>query len=184
MFYKPKFCCNCGEKIETIDWKLWTSRRFCDVCAVEQKEHELLPRVIVAIAVLFGIFGVGGYLQKQDVGLVKNELNALGSSSPKRAVAAETKRQPVQVDPSVYGLEINRSDSAGTAKTATESPTVAESKEQPKIRKIASEESIYFCGAMTKKGKPCSRRVKSNERCWQHVGQPSSAPARKVPDVF
>ena len=32
------------------------------------------------------------------------------------------------------------------------------------------EEKVYTCGARTKKGKPCSRRVKEPGRCWQHKG--------------
>jgi hypothetical protein len=35
-------------------------------------------------------------------------------------------------------------------------------------------EAAYYCGAATKKGTPCSRRVKRpGERCWQHQGMPS-----------
>lgn len=29
---------------------------------------------------------------------------------------------------------------------------------------------VYICGARTKKGKPCSRRVHGPVRCWQHKG--------------
>jgi hypothetical protein len=29
---------------------------------------------------------------------------------------------------------------------------------------------VYICGARTKRGKPCSRRVHSPVRCWQHKG--------------
>jgi len=32
-------------------------------------------------------------------------------------------------------------------------------------------EEIYICGARTKKGKPCSRRVHGPVRCWQHKGE-------------
>lgn len=184
MFYKPKFCCNCGEKIDRIDWRLWTSRRFCDVCAVEHKGNELLPRVIVGFAVLFGVFGIGSYFQGQSLGLSKSELNASGPTGSKRTVVAESKRQPLQADPSVYGLETGKPDTKTIAEPDNKNPVGAATKEQPKIRKIASEEPIYFCGAMTKKGKPCSRRVKLNERCWQHAGQPAVVSARKIPDVF
>jgi len=36
-----------------------------------------------------------------------------------------------------------------------------------------AEEEVYICGARTKKGTPCSRRVHSSDgpvRCWQHKG--------------
>ena len=44
----------------------------------------------------------------------------------------------------------------------------------------AIEESVYICGARTKKGKPCSRRVHQPERCWQHKGLPAMLPAEKL----
>ena len=34
----------------------------------------------------------------------------------------------------------------------------------------AVEEAVYICGARTKKGTPCSRRVQQPTRCWQHKG--------------
>ena len=34
----------------------------------------------------------------------------------------------------------------------------------------SSEEQVYLCGAETKKGTPCSRRVHGAVRCWQHKG--------------
>jgi hypothetical protein len=37
-------------------------------------------------------------------------------------------------------------------------------------------EEVYICGARTKKGTPCSRRVHGPVRCWQHKGMPSIIP--------
>jgi hypothetical protein len=39
-----------------------------------------------------------------------------------------------------------------------------------------AEEEVYLCGARTKKGTPCSRRVHRAVRCWQHKGMPSMIP--------
>ncbi|HEX6046018.1 MAG TPA: hypothetical protein VFZ22_16105 [Pyrinomonadaceae bacterium] len=41
-------------------------------------------------------------------------------------------------------------------------------------------EQVYICGARTKKGKPCSRRVHGPVRCWQHKGMPAMLPAEKL----
>ena len=39
----------------------------------------------------------------------------------------------------------------------------------------------YICGARTKKGTPCHRRVHvAGERCFQHKGQPSLLPLSKL----
>jgi hypothetical protein len=44
----------------------------------------------------------------------------------------------------------------------------------------AVEEQIYMCGARTKKGTPCSRRVHGPVRCWQHKGLPAMLPQEKL----
>ena len=41
-------------------------------------------------------------------------------------------------------------------------------------------EQIYTCGARTKKGTPCSRRVHGPVRCWQHKGMPPMLPQQKL----
>lgn len=41
-------------------------------------------------------------------------------------------------------------------------------------------EQLYTCGARTKKGTPCSRRVHGPVRCWQHKGAPPMLPAEKL----
>jgi len=180
MFYKPKFCCNCGEKIERADWRLWTSRRFCSVCEVEQKGHELLPRLIVAAAVLFGIFGIGSYFQGQDNAAGQSGMAMPGGSGSIRAVVMEPKQLALKAVPDSFGREIER-DGLGSV---TPPPRASASDEQTSVRSIASDEPIHFCGALTKKGRPCSRRVKSDVRCWQHAGRSSAAAARKAPDLF
>ncbi len=181
MFYTPKFCCNCGEKIERIDWKLWTSRRFCDVCAIEKQGYELLPRAIVGIALLFGIFGIGSYLYEKSPAS-KSVQNTVASHDAKRVVD-ESKRQPTQSDP--RHSEVGNSEAQVIQPQTADNKALKVSKEQPRIRGAASDEAVFFCGAMTKKGKPCSRRVKvANERCWQHAGQPLAAPAPKTTDAF
>jgi hypothetical protein len=44
----------------------------------------------------------------------------------------------------------------------------------------ASEERVYICGARTKKGTPCSRRVHGPVRCWQHKGMRALLPEEKL----
>ncbi len=42
------------------------------------------------------------------------------------------------------------------------------------------EEAVYICGARTKKGTPCSRRVHQPARCWQHKGMKAMLPSEKL----
>jgi len=44
----------------------------------------------------------------------------------------------------------------------------------------ASIEDVYICGARTKKGTPCSRRVHGPVRCWQHKGMPAMLTPEKL----
>jgi hypothetical protein len=44
----------------------------------------------------------------------------------------------------------------------------------------AAEADVYTCGARTKKGSPCSRRVHGPVRCWQHFGLPALLPQEKL----
>ena len=41
-------------------------------------------------------------------------------------------------------------------------------------------DDVYICGARTKKGTPCSRRVHGPVRCWQHKGLPAILPTEKL----
>ena len=41
-------------------------------------------------------------------------------------------------------------------------------------------EIISICGARTKKGTPCQRRVRGTGRCWQHLGKPAMLPPEKL----
>jgi hypothetical protein len=47
-------------------------------------------------------------------------------------------------------------------------------------RPTEPEEVVYVCGARTKKGTPCQRRVRGPGRCWQHRGMPAILPPSKL----
>lgn len=56
-------------------------------------------------------------------------------------------------------------------------------KESPADKKQVDEapaEVVYICGARTRKGRPCSRRVHGAVRCWQHLGLPAMLPKEKL----
>ena len=45
---------------------------------------------------------------------------------------------------------------------------------------MTPEADVYLCGALTKKGTPCSRRVHGPVRCWQHKGARAMPPQEKL----
>ncbi len=174
MLFKPNFCCNCGEKIERTEWGALTSRRFCEVCAVENRRYEWLPRAIVGLGVLASVFSIGVWIGRP---VPSSSLRlSTGQKDPfeKLEVSASTK-------PGIK-TEEHPTDQGGAnriAASASELPAAVS------LSNKAANEPIYYCGAMTKKGTPCTRRVKvKGARCWQHVGKPSAALSQSVPDVY
>ena len=46
---------------------------------------------------------------------------------------------------------------------------------------VATDEPVYICGARTRKGTPCRRRVHAaGERCYQHKGMPAMVSLEKL----
>ena len=163
MLYKPKYCCNCAEKIERVDWNLLTSRRFCDVCATENKRHDNLPRAAVAGGLLSLMFGLGTLFGESSAS--GTNVQTLTTSS------AQTKSENVP-NPS---KEPGRSVGAVPAVLANTAVSEADATEQTKSSDKTPSEKVYYCGALTKKGTPCSRKVKAaRARCFQHEGKPAA----------
>jgi len=50
----------------------------------------------------------------------------------------------------------------------------------PATQPVVTTEETYICGARTKKGTPCSRRVHGPVRCWQHKGAKAMLPVEKL----
>jgi hypothetical protein len=50
----------------------------------------------------------------------------------------------------------------------------------PPAQAPSTYEQVYICGARTKKGTPCSRRVHGPVRCWQHKGLPSMISVKPI----
>ncbi len=172
MFFRPSFCANCGEKIERAEWGLWTSRRFCPVCESQYKGHDLVPRAIVGFGLLIGVFGFGSYLKSG--GGVRADLRSrqsVAGPASSRLVAAPEKGSTNVVQSSIQPKP--------DLKTGSEQNPPVEQKRGPVVKTVSAEPA-YLCGAETKKGTPCSRRVKGNTRCFQHPGMPAMLAADKL----
>lgn len=176
MPYKPKFCCQCGEKIDRIDWKPWNSRRFCELCDTDFWIYDKLSWAVVGIALVFGLFGIGIYLQKPEkqLNIAQNQFAASNARSDlvqPKPIAQVSNNSGVQA-------------STQTANNFTQQNNPAQLAElkikQAKTPVADTAEKVYFCGAMTKKGTMCSRRVKGGGRCWQHEGQTATLPPEKL----
>ncbi len=186
--YRPSYCCDCGEAIERVNWRIFTSRRFCDSCESTFLFDEWLNRVAFGMSILIGLIGVGAYFSSGNQEMVNDSFEVENvipeSSAPRGLVGSEEKKRRSK------GADEITSDNTKVGVEVARTPSRIEDKEVGKARQkqkqaligaqIEVEEPVYFCGAATKKGKPCSRRVKGGGRCWQHTGKKAMVKESKL----
>lgn len=162
--YRPNFCAECGVRVERARWRWWTSRRFCAACDGRFRRRRFAAAVFGSVAILAAGFVAGRAGRPVPPPLViergTHSFAPAGvSSSPSHEVGGTTG----QTSTTAPGVEPRY----GADGTDGERPT-------------DPEETISVCGARTKKGTPCSRRVRGTGRCWQHVGRSAMLPASKL----
>jgi hypothetical protein len=175
MLFRPSFCAHCGERIERVEWRIWTSRRFCEVCETGYKGQELIPRVIVGLGVLAGIIGVGSYFKSGS------SVDTLALKQPRKAVDQTPPIAPMTAANANLAKPEAVTLSPAVNSQANAKPLVGQQipGQRPQAKQIA-DDPMYYCGAATKKGTPCTRRVKGNVRCYQHTGMPAMLTAEKL----
>ncbi|MDQ6788216.1 MAG: hypothetical protein M3033_15535 [Acidobacteriota bacterium] len=182
MSYKPKYCCQCGEKVERTNWRLWTNRRFCQLCETDYGVSDWIQKISFVVLFLIAIVGVGNLWRKPEKELVvTSNQTASNLSNANKNVAVQPNpsqnSNSASVQSTVPTKEVN---SAVQTKQATALLKQNETGKQFEGQSPTAQEIIYFCGARTKKGTPCTRRVKNGGRCWQHIGQPAMLPQDKL----
>ena len=164
MFYRPNFCCSCGEKIERVEWSIFSSRKFCDLCQTEFRAKDLGPKILAAVGLVF-ITAVASSIfspARNPPKAASSELVASAVTAKERPEGSLNTTSNRQLQ-SQSGTNVNASRVTVPAANVTKPVTAAK-----------AAEPVYYCGAATKKGTACSRRVKHpGERCWQHQGMPS-----------
>lgn len=178
MLYKPTYCSNCGGTIERTERFIWTSLSFCQVCEKEHKIFAHLPLILSSIICLLVLFGFGNYLfsESSEVSTVKSEQSRI--KTLKTGIQPKNENGNLNQNATFPPVEnVNNQDNAAKIEQVqNEIPkTITQKMPQPTVRKlenvpVVEAESVYFCGAQTKKGTPCSRKVKGGGRCWQHEG--------------
>lgn len=175
MFYKPKFCCQCGEKVERAEWRLWTSRRFCEFCETEFKGEQLFKSGAAAACLLIGALGMAGLFRQTPVAATDPGASP-AAARPAGFAAAPPQAQTFRNETPPSGVSPQGEESVVTqAAAATQAEPLEKTSEQPPRARKSSDKPTYYCGALTKKGTPCSRKVRSKGiRCWQHEGAESA----------
>ena len=165
--YRPNFCADCGERVVRARWRVWSSRRFCPDC--ERRHGRAWARPLVALCLFTCAGFAAGRLMRPAPPPLVIERGSLptpallarpaDSSAPKPVDAADAARAGTAA--------------AQIASRPAEGGAFAEPLTDPS-------EVVSVCGARTKKGTPCSRRVRGTGRCWQHRGRPAMLPASKL----
>ena len=150
--YKPNFCAECGTKLLRLRWHVWTSRRFCNNCARHLRKVRFVPALFTALALIIAGYVAGRVRRPFPPPLIIERR----SSSPL------SDKEP--------GTSTLRSSASESGPNSTEA----------RVSYPATVEETYLCGARTKKGSPCSRRVHGPVRCWQHKGMPAMLPQEKL----
>ena len=143
--YRPNFCSECGEKILRLHWHAWTSRRFCDDCSKRLLRH----RLTIPLAASVGLLSIGMFSGRA------------GRPAPPPLIIERNANPPLYKPQSTDAAHPSPEPSLN-AESSKSNPT--------QNSQAANEELVYICGARTKKGTPCSRRVHGAVRCWQHKG--------------
>lgn len=52
MIYRPNFCAECGERVLRPRWRWWTSRRFCQACALRLRRRRVGARLTLCASLL------------------------------------------------------------------------------------------------------------------------------------
>ena len=150
--YKPNFCSQCGTKLLRLRWHFWTSRRFCDDCARALRKERFLPWLLAGLTLV-----------------------SLGYCT------GRARRPPPPPLTIVRRADspLNSPEDPGRS-NARNAMTASGAKDTSKSSVEVTEGEVYLCGARTKKGTPCSRRVHGPVRCWQHKGSPAMLPQEKL----
>lgn len=167
--YPSNFCAECGERrarSTRTDWrarvKVWTGvwRRapWCDDCARRLGRYGFagLVRALAFISlVAISAFSLGRFLRPPSPPLIIS-----------RATNSPLSDLPVTFD---------EPDRVTTRKENDPTNQYTAALNQ------SADEQAYICGARTKKGTPCRRRVHApGERCFQHKGMTAMVPLEKL----
>lgn len=137
------------------------SRKFCDLCQTELRGKDWAPKIGAAAVVLILTAFVSSFFQPVQPAKPAAEQQVARLPTPGRAAEiGNLNATPAGQLQSQNGISSNTQTKALL------------SQQKPGVS--VTTEPVYYCGAATRKGTPCSRKVKhAGERCWQHKGMPS-----------
>jgi hypothetical protein len=185
MLYKAKYCGECASEIQDYGESIWLRSRFCEICKQDFKFLEYISKFGGVVIAMIGMaFGIGAILEKpsdKTLNAAKTEIASI-APAPKPPQKIESGQPINNVQPKK--VEVNQQVALLSKQSETQSAkqsfnnTIQQSAQE--VSQVSAPETVYMCGAKTKKGMPCSRKVKGSVRCWQHLGQEAMLPAKDL----
>ena len=152
--YQNNFCAECGERLARGGWRDLRRGRFCIECRRKVGWFTIIRPILMFAITAISAFAIGRYLRPAPPPLLIQR----SANSPLSDLTVNLNTTP--------GTTIRRPNDATNQSAAT---------------LTAGDQLGYICGARTKKGTPCHRRVHvAGERCFQHKGMPSLVPLSKL----
>jgi len=147
------FCVECGERLARKGWRARLRGNLCDHCTQRLGGSASAQSIIIVALIAASGFAIGRYMRPAPPPLtIQRAANSPLSDAP-----------------------VNANENLRSAKPSSESNGNAN------LSVATSDDVVYICGARTKKGTPCRRRVHvAGERCFQHKGMPSLVPLYKL----
>src|SRR5207248_5485575 len=140
-------CGKCGARVTRKGWRALFSGKLCDDCARGRRGTNVALPLGIAGLIALAAFGLGRYSRPSPPPLIIQRV-------------ANSPLSDLTVNANDSAARINQNQANGISKTASASSSQTE--------------LVYICGARTKKGTPCKRRVHfAGERCYQHKGMPA-----------
>ena len=151
--HRANFCVECGERLARSGWRARIGSKFCPDCARRLGTFTAFRPLILIVVFALAAFAFGRYLRPAPPPLI---IQRAGNSPLSDA--------PFDLSQSARPNNSNVINAGNSNQTAA----------------VANEEG-YICGARTRKGTPCKRRVHvPGERCFQHKGLAAMVPAEKL----
>lgn len=145
------FCVECGEPLSRQNWRVRLGGKLCAHCSQRLGSLAAVRPVVGLMIVAMAAFTIGRLMQP----------------SPPPLIIQRAANSPLSDTPVNFSSQAPKDTRVANANSIpTSTPT---------------DDAVYICGARTRKGTPCHRRVHAaGERCFQHKGMTAMLPLEKL----
>jgi hypothetical protein len=169
---KPiRICSSCKEQSQPTASSRWPIRSLCWSCA-KRKAGRVAVNVAAGSLLVIAGFIIDRRMQRPEV-------HFIGKPAPDHAAPGDSVGAGAasgQAGHASLGGEPTPGSDTGVGASAPPAPASL----QPHVAIVKPPGTpADICGAPTKSGKPCQRKVKDGGYCWQHkyLAEPKSSPA-------